>query len=227
MKSHFLLLAQISICLSQRWHGFHSGFALLLIVPVCKGFSYQLTFRQKDNMLLILLPSLGSINWISLWKYWQIFSYTNQNNIDRYPFHSHMWHQEKKESLTFYLYLRFGLLYGQDQSALIVLYAYTLMCIDHEEDGLACFANLPTGLNTDDQKQAMAFTASKLYQCQKFVEKQHRVIPAKFFQMLYLGHSCYNSSCKDQCCSHYSSNVIESFISAALSRHCLLPLPVV
>lgn len=84
-----------------------------------------------------------------------------------------------------------------------------------------------TGLNTEGQKQAMAFTASKLYQCQKFVEKQYRVIPAEFFQMLYFGHSCCNSSCKDQCCSHYSSNEIESFVPAGLSRHCLLPLPVV
>lgn len=30
--------------------------------PICKGSSYQLAFKQKDNMLLILLPSLGSIN---------------------------------------------------------------------------------------------------------------------------------------------------------------------
>lgn len=72
--------------------------------------------------------------------------------------------EKEKKSLTLYLYLRFGLLYGQDQSALIVLYDYTLVRIYYERDGLACFANLPTGLNTEGQKQAMAFTASKLYQ---------------------------------------------------------------
>lgn len=80
----------------------------------------------------------------------------------------------------------FGLLYGQDQS---VLYGYALTCIYQEGDGLVCCASLPNGLNAEGQKQAVAFTASKLYQCQKFVEKPRRVIPGEFFQVLYLGHS--------------------------------------
>lgn len=96
----------------------------------CYVRAYQLTFKQKDNMLLILLPPLGSIHWISLQKYRQIFSYTNQNNIDRYPFYSYMWQQEKKKN-HFYLYLRFGFSYGQGQNALIILYDYILMCIYH------------------------------------------------------------------------------------------------
>lgn len=59
-----------------------------------------------------------------------------------------------KKIITFSLYLGFGLLHRQDQSALIVLYDYTRMCIYCEGDGLACFANLPTGLSTEGQKQA-------------------------------------------------------------------------
>lgn len=182
-------------------------------------------FKQKDNTLLILLPFLGSISWTSLWKRWQIFSYTSQKTSLAGVLSTAICdiRREKNHLLSV---AKIWFIYGQHQSALIVLYDYTLMCIYHEGDGLACFANLPTGLYSEGQKQTMAFTASKLYQHQKFIEKQHRVIPAEFFQMLYLRHCCYNSSCKDQCCSHYSSNVMKSFISAGLSRHFLLPLPV-
>lgn len=145
-------------------------------------------------MPLSLLPSLGSTNWTSPWKDSGRFLATPIKTTFLCLFDSHMWSGEvvlKVPSVCLWF-----IIWTRSKCSNCSIW-YRLTCIYHEGDGLVCCASLPTGLNAGGQKQAVAFTASKLYQCQEFVEKPQRVIPAEFFQVLYLGHNCNNSSCKD------------------------------
>lgn len=76
----------------------------------------------------------------------------------------------------------------------------------------------------------MAFTASKLHQCQKFVEKLSRVLTedsGRVFPSAVPGIAVIIQLQESQACSHYSTSTVDSSIPTDLGRHCLLPLPVV